>query len=124
MSKVIRITGLFFAVMLFFLSISAKSYDLILKSDLQNKGTENSGFYFSNPDAVPLFINRQEERLVTSGQNLPVYGSKINLTDLYSNRLSNEIRLLSINSEFLSVSLIADRTLSNCDLVFPFHYFW
>jgi hypothetical protein len=124
MSKVTKTTALFFAAMIFFVSISTQNYALLLTSDLRAIGSENSVSYFSAPDKIPLFLNRQQEKLVTSAKDLPVYGSKINLTDLYTNRLSNELRLLNINSDYLSFSVIDYRNFTNSEIVFPFHSFW
>lgn len=124
MSKVTKTTALFFAAMLFFMSISTENYGLLLTSHLQNTGFENSGSYFSKEEPNPLFLSRHEERLVTSVKDLPVTGSKNNPTDFHSNSLSSEVRLLSINSGYLSYSVTVDRNLTNSDIVFPFHYFW
>ena len=96
MSKVTKTTALFFAAMLFFISISTENYGLLLTSHLQNTGFENSGSYFSKEEPNPLFLSRHEERLVTSVKDLPVTGSKNNPTDFHSNRLSNEVRLFLV----------------------------
>jgi hypothetical protein len=124
MSKVTKTTALFFAAMIFFISISTENYGLLITSHIQNTGSENSGSYFSKEEPVPLFLSRHEERLVTSVKDLPVTSSKNNPTDFHSNRLLNEVRLLSINTRYLSYSVTVDRNLTNSDLVFPFHYFW
>jgi hypothetical protein len=124
MSKVTRISTLFFAAILLFISIHIQNYTLLVTSDLQKSGSANSEYYFSSLDSSPLFVIRKVEKLINSAQDLPSYGSKVNLTDLYSNRLSNEIRLFNVNSRYLSFSGITDRNFTNVEIVFPFHSFW
>jgi hypothetical protein len=124
MSRMIKTTGLFFAAMLFFLSISTENYGLLLTSQLQNSQSENSDSYFSKEKPDLLFLNRHEERLVYSVKNLPVPSLKNHSNDNYSNCLSPEVRILSINSGYLSYSETLYRNLTNHDIIFPFHYFW
>jgi len=124
MSKVTKTTGLFFAAMLIFLSISTENYGLLLTSHLQNAQSENSDSYFSTEKPDLLFLYRNDERQVNSVRNLPVPSLKNHPNDIHYNSLSLEIRILSINSGYLSYSVIVDRNLTNSDIVFPFHYFW
>jgi hypothetical protein len=124
MSKVTKTTGLFFATMLIFLSISTENYGLLLTSHLQNAQSENSDSYFSTEKPDLLFLYRNDERQVNSVRNLPVPSLKNHPNDIHYNSLSLEIRILSINSGYLSYSVIVDRNLTNSDIVFPFHYFW
>lgn len=124
MSKVTKTTGLFFATMLIFLSISTENYGLLLTSHLQNAQSENSDSYFSTEKPDLLFLYRNDERQVNSVRNLPVPSLKNHPNDIHYNSLSLEIRILSINSGYLSYSVIVDRNLTNSDIVFPSHYFW
>lgn len=124
MSKVTKTTGLFFAAMLIFLSISTENYGLLLTSHLQNAQSENSDSYFSTEKPDLLFLYRNDERQVNSVRNLPVPSLKNHPNDIHYNSLSLEIRILSINSGYLSYSVIVDRNLTNSDIVFPSHYFW
>lgn len=124
MSKVTKTTGLFFAAMLIFLSISTENYGLLLTSHLQNAQSENSDSYFSTEKPDLLFLYRNDERQVNSVRNLPVPSLKNHPNDFHYNSLSREIRILSINSRYLSYSVIVDRNLTNSDIVFPSHYFW
>ena len=124
MSKVTKTTGLFFAAMLIFLSISTENYGLLLTSHLQNAQSENSDSYFSTEKPDLLFLYRNDERQVNSVRNLPVPSLKNHPNDIHYNSLSLEIRILSINSGYLSYSVIVDRNLTNSDIVFPFHSFW
>jgi len=72
MSNVYKTTTLFFAAMLFFMSICTQNYGLLLTSRLQNSQSENSDSFFSTEKPDLLFVYRQEERLVYSVKNLPV----------------------------------------------------
>lgn len=110
--------------MLIFLSISTENYGLLLTSHLQNAQSENSDSYFSTEKPDLLFLYRNDERQVNSVRNLPVPSLKNHPNDFHYNSLSLEIRILSINSGYLSYSVIVDRNLTNSDIVFPSHYFW
>jgi len=94
MSRITKTTGLFFAAMLFFLSISTENYGLLLTSKLQNSQSENSDSYFSKEKPNLLFLNRHEERLVYSVKNLPVRSPKNHSNDNHSNCFSPEVRIL------------------------------
>jgi hypothetical protein len=124
MSNVYKTTTLFFAAMLFFLSICAQNYGLLLTPLLQNSQSENTDSYFSTEKPDLLFIYRQEERVVYSINNLPVPSFKNNPNDNHSYCLSPEVRILSLNSGYLSYSETISRNLENIDIVYPFHYFW
>ena len=124
MSNVYKTTALFFAAMLIFLSISAENYGLLLTSHIQNTQSENSDSYFSTDKPDLLFLYRNDERQVNSARNLPVPDLKIHPNNIHHNCTSPETRILSINSGYLSYSVIVDRSLTNSDIVFPFHYFW
>jgi hypothetical protein len=124
MSKLFKTTALFFAAMLFFLSICTQNYGLLLISHLQNTQSEDSDSYYSTEKPELLFLDRHEERLVNSVKNLPVPSFKNHPNNIHCNSLSPEVRIKSINSGYLSYSMIVDRNLTNSDIVFPFHYFW
>ncbi len=124
MSKLTKTTALFFVAMLFFISLSTENYGLLLTSQLQNTGSENSGSYLSTEKPNLFFLNRHEERLETSVKSLPNSKLKNQINDVCSNSISTEVRILSINSGYLSYSVTVYRNLTNCDIVFPFHYFW
>ena len=124
MSKVIKTFGLLFAALLVFLSICMQNYALLPTSHFQNAQSENSDSYFTLEKPGLLFLTRQEEREVFSVKNLPVPSLKNHSNQINCNSLSQEGRLISINSEYLSYSMIVDRSLANSDIVFPFHYFW
>ena len=124
MSKLTKTTALFFVAMLFFISLSTENYGLLLTSQHQNTGSENSGSYLSTEKPNLFFLNRHEERLETSVKSLPNSKLKNQINDVCSNSISTEVRILSINSGYLSYSVTVYRNLTNCDIVFPFHYFW
>jgi len=124
MSKVYKTTALFFAAMLFILSICTQDYGLLLTSHLQNAQSENSEYNFSTETPNLLFITRQEERVVYSVKNLPVPSLKNYSNDNHSYSLSPEVRILSLNSGYLSYSGTICSNLENVDIVYPFHYFW
>jgi hypothetical protein len=115
---------LFFAALLVFMSGSTENYGLLLTSHLQNAQSENSDSYFSTEKPDLLFLYRNDEKQVNSVRNLPVPGFKNHPNDICNNSFFPEIRILSINSGYISYSMIADRSLTNSDIVFPFHYFW
>jgi hypothetical protein len=124
MSNVYKTSALFFAAMLGFLSTCSQNYGVLIPSPLQNSQSENSVSYFSTEKPELLFLDRHEERLVNSVKNQPVPSLKNHPNNFNYNSLSPEVRILSINSGYLSYSLIVDRSLTNSDIVFPFHYFW
>ena len=124
MSIVYKTTTLFFAAMLFIMSICTQNYGLLLTSHLQNAQSENSDSYFSTEKPDLLFVYRQEERLVYSVKNLPVPSLRNYSNDNHSYSLSPEVRILSLNSGYLSYSGTICRNLENVDIVYPFHYFW
>jgi len=124
MSKVTKTIGLFFAAMLFFLSISTEKYGFLLTSQLQNNQSENSDSFFSKEKPDLFFLNRHEERLVYSVKNLPVPSLKNHPNDYHRNCLFPELRILSISTGYLSYSMTLYRNLTNNDIIFPFHYFW
>jgi hypothetical protein len=123
MKKLSRVFSLFFAALLFFLSISNTNLATASLSDQLSQGTQNTASHFSSPEKTPLYLIRHQGKLVSTTRDLPVYGSKINLTDLYTNRISDEIRSINITSEYISVSQTCDRNLTTRDIVFPFHSF-
>jgi hypothetical protein len=124
MNKVRKITGLFFAALLFSLSIVTEHYGLQLASNLQKSHSENSDIYFSGEKTDFFFVFRNNERQVNSFRNLPVQSFKSHQNEINFNNFSPETRILSINSRYISYSAIIDRSLSTSDIVFPFHYFW
>jgi len=124
MSKVTKISGLFFVAMLLFLSISTENYGLSLTSQLQSSQTKSSDSYFSTEKPDLFFLNRQEQRFVYSIKNLPVPNLKNHPNDFHWNCLSPEVIISSINSGYLSYSVTLYRNFTNHDIIFPFHYFW
>jgi hypothetical protein len=124
MSNVYKTTALFFSAMLFFLGICTQNYCLLLISHLQNTQSEDSDSYYSTEKPELLFLDRHEERLVNSVKNLPVPSLKNHPNNIHCNSLSPEVIIKSINSGYLSYSVIVDRSLKNSDIVFPFHSFW
>ena len=124
MSNVYKSFAIFYATILFFLGICAQNYIALITSPLQNTQSENSVSFFSTEHPELLFLYRIDERQVNSVKNLPVPSLKNYSNNIQDNNLSPEIRLLSINSGYLSYSVIVDSGLTNSDIVFPFHYFW
>jgi hypothetical protein len=124
MNKVTKTIGLFFAAMLFFLSISTEKYCFLLTSQLQNSQSENSDSFFSKEKPDIFFLNNHEERLVYSVKNLPVPSLKNHPNDYHWNCLFPEVRISNINSRYLSYSVTLYRNFTNHDIIFPFHYFW
>jgi hypothetical protein len=124
MKEVTKTTALFFAAVLFFLSTSTENYSLLLTSKLQNTASENSGSYLSTGNPDLFFLNRHEERLVTSVKNLPVTNLRNYINNFNNNSLSPEIRLSGNGSVYLLYSESVYLNLTNINIIFPFHYFW
>jgi hypothetical protein len=124
MSKSLKTMAMFFVVMLFFLSIYTQNNSVILTSHLENTQSENTVSYFSTEKPELIFIDRHEERQVNSVKNLPIPSFKNQSNNINYNCLSPEIRIANIDSEYLSYSEIVERSMTNSDKVFPFHYFW
>lgn len=124
MSKNNKIFGLFFTAVLVFLSMSTVNNSWFLISQYQNSKSDNSASYFSTEKPDLFFLNRHEEKLVSSVKNLPVPSLKNHVTDIQWNCLSTEVKISIINSEYLSYSLKVDPNFTSHDIIFPFHYFW
>jgi hypothetical protein len=124
MNKVRKITGLFFAALLFSLSIVTEHSGLRLASNLQKSHSESSDIFFSGEKTDFFFLYRNNERQINSFKNLPVNSFKGHQSEINCNSSTPETRLLTINSRYISYSAIIDRSLSPGDIVFPFHYFW
>jgi hypothetical protein len=124
MSNKYKAIALFFSVMLFFLSTCTQYDWLLLTSPQQNTKSENSDSYLSTDKPDIIFLSRQEERVVYSHKNLPVPGFKNYPSDNHSYSLSPEVRILSLNSGYLSYCGTIYGYLKNIDIVYPFHYFW
>jgi hypothetical protein len=124
MSNIYKTSALFFAALLGFLSICTQNYGVLISSQLQNSQSENSVSYFSKEKPDLIFLAYHEERLVNSVKNQPVPSFKNHPNNVNFNSLSPEVRVFSINSGYLTYSLNVDRSLTNSDIVFPFHYFW
>lgn len=124
MSKVTKPTGLFFAAMLIFLSISTANYGLLLTSPPQYAKSENTDSYFSTEKPDILFLFRNDERQINSVKNLPEPSFKNHPNSIHYSTLSPEIRISNINSGYFSYSVTVDRSLTNSDIIFPSHYFW
>jgi hypothetical protein len=124
MSKVTKISGLFFVAMLLFLSISTENYSLSLTSQLQSSQPNSSDSYFSTEKPDLFLLNRQEQRLAYSVKNLPVASIKNHPNNFHGNCLSPEVRISGIDSGYLSYSVTLYRNFTSHDIIFPFHYFW
>jgi hypothetical protein len=124
MSKVTRTFGLFFIATLFFLNLSIVNYGLFLNSQIQPGQIENSDSYHSTQNFDLCSLNRTEKQPVFSVKNLPVSNLKNHPNDLHGNFLYTEERISGINSCYLSYTVTLDPSLSNREIVFPFHYFW
>lgn len=120
----IKATALFFAAILFFLSACTQNYGLLLTPHLENTRSENSASYYSTEKPELVFLYRFDERQVNYGRNLPVQFLKLFSNFIHDISFYPEIKLSSINSGYLSYSVITERSLTNSDIVFPFHYFW
>lgn len=124
MNNKYRAIALLFSIMLFFLSICTQNDGLLLASPQQYTKSENSDSYFSTDKPDIIFLSRQEERVKYSVKNLPVPGLKNYPGDNHNYSLSHEVRILSLNSGYLSYSGTIYGDLKNIDIVYPFHYFW
>jgi hypothetical protein len=124
MSNLYKTAALFFAAMLFIIGTCTQNYGLLLTSNIHNAQSEKSDSYYSTEKPEFLFLFRNDERQINSGRNLPEQCFKNYSKNIQDNSLSPEIRLLSINSGYLSYSAIFERSLTNSDIVFPYHYFW
>lgn len=125
MSKVIRISGLFFVSVLLFISVSTGNNGLLTHSLLQSSSQPaNSDSYFSIGKLDLYFLNRPEERTIFSVRNLPVPYLKKYINDLKCSFLSYEKRKFNTNSRYLSYSVRLQPSLTNNEIIFPFHYFW
>jgi hypothetical protein len=124
MNNVIKTTALLFAALLLYISISCEYYSSPHKSPLLNTEPDNTVSFFSTEKPDLFFLNPQESRMETSTRNLPVSHLKNSINDLFFRRLFPEIRLSTLNQTYLSYSLTVDLSLSNSNIVYPFHTFW
>ncbi len=124
MSTLYKSAAIFFAAILIFLGIYAENYGLLLTSQLQSTQNSESDSYCSTEKPELLFLDRHEERLVNTVKNQPVPGFKNHSNNVHYNNNIPGVKLLSINSGYISYSVIIGRSLTNSDIVFPFHYFW
>jgi hypothetical protein len=124
MSKGSKISGLFFIALLLFLSIRSGNYGLLLTSQLQSNQTESSDSYFSMGKLDLAFLNRPEERTGSSVENLPIPSLKNHLAHFNCDLLCLEKRIFSVSSGYLSHSIRLYRSLTNVEIIYPFHSHW
>ncbi len=124
MSKGSKISGLFFIALLLFLSIRSGNYGFLLTSQLQSSQTENLDSYLSAGELDLFFLNCHEERSIFSSDNLPIPCLKKHLNDLNFDPLSLEKRILSVSSDYLTYSGRLQRSLTNVEIIYPFHSHW
>jgi len=124
MSNLYKTAALFFSVVLLYISIYSENYNRLFASRIQNSQCENLSPYFAIENPNLYFPNRQGEGFLKSIKDLPVSNFRTNSNDLYTGNLSPEIRKLYSSSQYLSYFGIIYPSLTNCDKVFPFHYFW
>jgi hypothetical protein len=124
MSRLSKIIALIFAVLLSYISIHTADYSLYLTSHLHDITSDNTGSVFSSEKPELLFLNRQEGKFVKTLKNLLVNNIKTHVINFYSDKLLSDFKVLRISREYLSYPVTVYRNLKNCDIVFPFHYFW
>lgn len=130
MSNFSKLTAIFFAIMLSYVSISKDNYEKSLPVSFQGTGTERSSASFSEVSEAPLqdifCLQRHIEHVVNPVNSFPAPTS--NLKDhpgVFSGiSFSIESRIQSIASQYLSHSKEIDRSLTISDIIFPFDYFW
>jgi hypothetical protein len=123
MSNIKRPCSLFFAVLLGFL-FCTQYFGVLISSGPQNSQPDYivSSFPEGKPDLI--FLAHQEERSLNSVKNQPVPDLKNHSNNSIYNCLFPEVRLSGFHTGYLAYSVIVERSLTNRDIVFPFHYFW
>jgi hypothetical protein len=124
MSNLYKTTALLFSIVLLYINTNTENYGRLITIGIQNSQCENLSPYFAIENSNLYFPNRQGERFLKSIKDLPVSNLRTNSNDLYTGTLSPEIRKLYSSSQYLTYSEIIYPSLTNCDKVFPFHYFW
>ena len=119
-----KATALSLIIVVFYISIVAENHVRLINPILKIPGGERTLSYSSFEKPNLFLLNRQEDRLETSFKDHPIFNLKKHAKDFNCKSLYNEVRTLCINSEYFSNSTIIPRNLTNCDIVFPFHYFW
>jgi hypothetical protein len=124
MMKVNKITTLLFALLLFFAGKKAEAAGLSLLFSQDKTTSENSILYFSKQVPDHNSLDRQQEKVVTPVEKLPYSCFKSHISDFYLNNYSQELRILNINTGYLAYPETVYLNLSNCDIIYPFQYFW
>jgi hypothetical protein len=124
MSNLSRLTAIFFSVTLLYISAYSENYSRLITSGIQNSLGEYLSPFFAIENPNLYLPNRQGEGSLKSVKDLPVSNFKTNSIDLSTGNLSREIIKLFSSSQSISYSEIIYPSLTNIDIVFPFHYFW
>lgn len=127
MSNLSKLTAIFFAILLSYVSIHQDNYEKPLHTTFQGAGEERAPAYFSEIPLQDVFcLQRQIEHVVNPVNSFPAPTS--NLKDhpgvFSSISFSIESRIQSISSQYLSHSQEIHRSLTIGDIIFPFDYFW
>lgn len=124
MPKGSKISGVFFILILLVLSIKWGDYN-VLKSQLHSSGPENPDYCSSTSKLDLFFLNHHpEERAFFSDNNLRTPVLKEHLTDTKFDPLSLEKRIFSVSSGYLSYSVRLQPSLTNVEIIYPFHSHW
>jgi hypothetical protein len=124
MTRTNRTSSLFFAALLGVLSIFTQYYGVLISSGTKISQSDYS--VSSLPGGKPelIFMAHREERSLNSVKNQPVPDLKNHSNNSIYFGLFPEVRLSGFHTGYLAYSVIVERSLTNRDIVFPFHYFW
>lgn len=125
MNTGLRLIALFFAVLLFYLSVSfgstASFVHINLRHDTESR---NSTTYFSVEKSNFLGLTRHADSLFNLVGKFQEEPFKFRPGNYLSFALSSEIKRLNGISKYLSYSSILCSSLEIKDIIYPFHYFW
>lgn len=124
MSNLIKTIAIFFSCVLFFISIVAEEYCIVLNSRTLTSNQESLRSHFPLENINLFLLNRQGEKLVISVKNIPIFNSGNRSNDINSKILAYEPGKLRVNSEYLHSSDLIPGNLKTRIIIFPFHYFW
>ncbi len=125
MNTGLRLVALFFAVLLFYLSVSFGSTASFVQVNVQHDTeSRHSTTCISLEKSNFLGFSRQSEQFFNLVNKFQEDHLKFRPGNYLSFGLSSELKRLSAISQYLSYSRILYSSLEIKDIIFPFHYFW
>lgn len=120
MGHLYRCTLLFFAMLLPCAGSSGRSPGVAV----QEPPEENPRPAISKSEhGLLLSMLRSDERAVGGGSRLPSPTAKSRFVDISGVDFYLELRVQRLAALYLSRSMRLRRSLTGCDIIFPFHYF-